>query len=61
MAKNQHKMKKAVINILELITRNQPEEPVNLNLCRYKLKSLKALANLMKRVLDEQKDGVVMT
>jgi hypothetical protein len=61
MAKNKHKMKEAVIHILDLITGNQPEEPINLNLSKYELKSLKALVNLMQRVLDEQKDGVVMT
>lgn len=60
MAKNRHKMKQAVIDILDMITCCSPEEPVNLNLSKYELKSLKALSNLIKRSLEKRKDGVVL-
>ncbi len=59
MAKNRHKMKQAVIDILDMIICCSPEEPVNLNLSKYELKSLKALSNLIKRSLEKRKDGVV--
>jgi hypothetical protein len=60
MAKNKHKMKESVINTLDSILYCEPEEPVNLNLSKYELKSLKALSKLVKRTLDQQKDDVVL-
>jgi hypothetical protein len=60
MAKNRHKMKQAAINILNLILCCEPEEPVNLNLTKYELKSIKSLRKLIKRALEKRKDGVVL-
>jgi hypothetical protein len=60
MAKNKHKMKASVINTLDSILSCDPEEPVNLNLTKYELESIKALSKLVKRALDQQKDGVVL-
>jgi hypothetical protein len=58
MAKNKHKMKKTVRNILESIATVEPGEPVNLNLTKYERKSVKTLAKLTRRVLKDQKDGI---
>jgi hypothetical protein len=60
MAKNKYKMKESVINTLDLILCCEPEEPVNLNLSKYELKSVKALSKLVKRTLNHQKDGAVL-
>jgi hypothetical protein len=60
MAKNKHKMKESVINTMDVILCCEPEEPVNLNLSKYELKSVKALSRLVKRTLDQQKDGAVL-
>ena len=60
MAKNQHKMKESVINTLDSILGCEPDEPINLNLSKYELKSVKALSKLVKRTLDQQKDGAVL-
>ena len=60
MAKNKHKMKESVINTIDSILCCEPEEPVNLNLSKYELKSVKALSKLVKRTLDQQKDGAVL-
>ena len=59
-AKNRHKMKAASINILDIILSCEPEEPVNLNLSKYELKSLKALAKLIKQSVEKQKDGLAL-
>jgi hypothetical protein len=58
MAKNKHKMKDAAMNILDVILVCEPEEPVNLNLSKYELKSIKAVVKLVRRSLEKQKDGV---
>jgi hypothetical protein len=60
MAKNKHKMKESVINTMDLILCCEPEEPVNLNLSKYEVKSVKALSKLVKRTLNQQKDGVLL-
>jgi hypothetical protein len=60
MAKNKHKMKESVINTMDLILCCEPEEPINLNLSKYELKSVKALSKLVKRTLNQQKDGAVL-
>jgi hypothetical protein len=60
MAKNKHKMKESVINTMDLILCCEPEDPVNLNLSKYELKSVKALSKLVKRTLNQQKDGAVL-
>lgn len=61
MAKNKHKMKDTAIKNLELILNAEPGEPVNLNLTKYELKSIKAVSKLVKRTLDERKKGVVLS
>jgi len=60
MAKNRHKMKDTAIKILNSILCCEPEEPVNLNLSKYEIKSIKALSNLIERSLEKRKDGVVL-
>jgi hypothetical protein len=60
MGKNKHKMKQAVLEILESIAACSPGDPVNLNLTKYEHKSVKALSNLIKRSLEKRKDGVVL-
>jgi hypothetical protein len=60
MPKNKHKMKASAINILDSILCCEPEEHVNLNLSKYELDSLIVLTQLVKRTLDQQKDGAVL-
>lgn len=59
MGKNMHKMKEAVLEIAESIITCSPGEPVNLNLTIYELKALKAVVNLIKRSINQQKNGVL--
>ena len=61
MAKNRHKMKQAIIDILDMIICCSPDEPVNLNLSKYEHKSIKALLKLIRRSLNNKKVGVILT
>lgn len=60
MAKNKHKMKETAAEILDTIVDGSPGEPVNLNLTKYERKSIRAVVKLVKRVLENKKDGVVL-
>jgi hypothetical protein len=60
MAKNKHKMKASVIHTLDSILGSEPDEPVNLNLSKYELKSVRVLFKLVKRTLNQKKDGAVL-
>ena len=58
MAKNKHKMKATVVEILEKLARGSPGEPANLNLTKYERKSFKAAGKLLKRILNGEKEGI---
>ncbi len=60
MAKNRHKMKRAVDTILKSILHCSPGEPVNLNLTKYERKSIRSVVKLIDRALEKRKDGVVL-
>jgi len=49
MGKNKHKMKQAVLEILESIAACSPGDPVNLNLTKYEHESVKALIKITER------------
>ncbi len=59
MGKNMHKMKEAALEILDSVLAYSPEERVNMNLTEYECKSIEAVAGLIERSLDKQKDGVL--
>ncbi len=61
MAKNMHKMKETALDIMDHITGVEPGEPVNLNLDEYELKSISAVAELIEKTLEDNKDGVQVT
>ena len=60
MAKNKHKMKESAVNTMDTILYVEPDDPVNFNLSKYELKSIKAVSKLVKRTLDQLEDGVVL-
>ncbi len=61
MGKNRSKMKRTVSKILGSITNCSPGDPVNLNLTEYEHKSIMALENVLRRALDNNKDGVALS
>ena len=59
MGKNKHKMKQAVLEILESVAACSSGDPVNLNLTNYEHKSVKALVKIIERSLKIQKNGIL--
>lgn len=60
MGKNRSKMKQTVSKIIGSIEAQSPGDPVNLNLTEYEHKSIKALLKLIRRSLNNDKDGVIL-
>jgi hypothetical protein len=58
MGKNMAKMKDAALTNIDLLL-TSPGERVNINLTEYECKSIGAVASLVERSLDKEKDGLL--